>query len=98
MNPEENAGHSHGDTHSHDGIAHAHGSGHAHDHGPPTEFKGFGSILLLFALSVSFVTFSIILTLAGGISSKFRIDSLETLFYVSQNVNTSPLHYKYLYT
>ena len=62
MNPEESAGHSHGhshgSSHSHDGHTHhahghGHGPGHAHDHGPPTEFKGFGSILLLFALSVS---------------------------------------------
>ncbi|KAL5266580.1 hypothetical protein ACHWQZ_G003829 [Mnemiopsis leidyi] len=61
VNPEESAGnshgHSHGSSHSHDGHTHhahghGHGPGHAHDHGPPTEFKGFGSILLLFALSV----------------------------------------------
>jgi len=34
---------------------HAHGGGghgHSHDHAPPTEIKSFGSIILLFALSV----------------------------------------------
>ena len=54
VNPEESTGHGHShDGHVHHAHGHGHGPGHAHDHGPPTEFRGFGSILLLFALSVS---------------------------------------------
>jgi len=34
------------------GHAHGAGHGHSHDHAPPTEIKSFGSIILLFALSV----------------------------------------------